>query len=137
MTRLTNLRFADDVLLVAKTLPQLTSMLEQLAQEAKQCGLELHPEKTKILSNVTNKTGRNAKRQVDVDAMKIAILPYEESTKYLGRMVSFNKPDETEVENRIQAAWRAFVACIRSPSISSKRPTQRQHVPQLPQCGAN
>ena len=50
-THLTNLRFADDVLLFATTLPQLTVMLNDLHDVAGSCGLELHPDKTVILCN--------------------------------------------------------------------------------------
>lgn len=66
-TRLTNLRFADDVLLLAPTLPQLTKQLCDLQQTATPYGLEIHPNKTKILSNVTKRRGpgceNNCKRQ--------------------------------------------------------------------------
>ena len=43
---LSNLRFADDVLLIATTLPQLTKLLSSLSTAAKKRGLELHQEKT-------------------------------------------------------------------------------------------
>ena len=51
-SRLTNLRFADDVLLAARSLKQLCEMLMIVQHEASQCGLELHPDKTKIISTV-------------------------------------------------------------------------------------
>jgi hypothetical protein len=38
--KLTNLRFADDVVLTAKTLPQLIAMIDDLAAEAGRLGLE-------------------------------------------------------------------------------------------------
>ena len=41
-----NPRFADDVLLVAATLPQRTKLLDTLGTAAKKRGLELHPDKT-------------------------------------------------------------------------------------------
>ena len=43
---LTNLRFADDVVLFASSLPQLKHMLVEMSQEAKHVGLELHPDKS-------------------------------------------------------------------------------------------
>lgn len=55
VTRLTNLRFADDVLLFATTLPQLTKMLNDLHGVAGRCGLELHPDKTVIMSNLSER----------------------------------------------------------------------------------
>ena len=47
----TNLRYADDILLIARTLPQIKSMLADLDQEAAKVGLKLHPNKTKIQHN--------------------------------------------------------------------------------------
>jgi hypothetical protein len=48
---LTNLRFADDVLLVGRTLHQVKEMLSDLVDEAGKVGLSIHPGKTKILNN--------------------------------------------------------------------------------------
>ena len=44
---LTNLRFADDVLIFGRSISQVTKMLTQLNKAANDHGLELHPEKTK------------------------------------------------------------------------------------------
>ena len=53
---LTNLRFADDVLLLASSKEQLRKMLYEFKKSAEKVGLRIHPEKTKILSNqsITN-----------------------------------------------------------------------------------
>ena len=47
--RLTNLRFADDLLLFAPSLGIAQNMLRDLVQEAARCGLEVREAKTKIL----------------------------------------------------------------------------------------
>ena len=52
---LQNLRFADDVLLVGKSLPQVHKMLVGLSEEAAKAGLQVHMGKTKILSNVVRR----------------------------------------------------------------------------------
>ncbi len=36
------------------------------------------------------------------------VLGYEDSTKYLGRKVCFNEPQECELSNRVAVAWGAF-----------------------------
>ena len=54
------------------------------------------------------RTGKNAAPEIDIGEMKVGILKYEQSSKYLGRLVSFQRPHEVEVENRISAAWGAF-----------------------------
>ena len=40
--------------------------------------------------------------------MQIEVLPHSTSQKYLGRQLTLHNPAETEVENRIAAAWRRF-----------------------------
>ena len=50
-TIVTNLRFADDILLVGRSLPQIKRMLADVIDEGKKIGLELNPQKTKIQHN--------------------------------------------------------------------------------------
>ena len=107
-TQLTNLRFADDVLLLAPTLPQLTEMLTDLQREAMNYGLELHPDKTKILTNVSRRRGRNARSTTDVNGKPVAILHYHDHAKYLGRKLTFDDYHGIELDNRIASAWRKF-----------------------------
>ena len=70
-TRLTNLRFADDVLLTAPSLKQLTHMLTDLDTYATQYGLKLHPDKTTILTNVSRGQGRTPKTAMNIGDMSI------------------------------------------------------------------
>ena len=44
----TNLRFADDILLVGRSLPQIKQMIADVSIEGAAVGLELHPEKSKF-----------------------------------------------------------------------------------------
>ena len=48
---LTNLRFADDILLTSQTLHNLKTVLSDLITSTKPHGLELHPTKTDIMIN--------------------------------------------------------------------------------------
>ena len=48
--RLTNIRYADDILLFAKDLDECQYMLESLVEVLREYGLELNMQKTKILS---------------------------------------------------------------------------------------
>ncbi|CAF4821695.1 unnamed protein product [Pieris macdunnoughi] len=48
---LTHLRFADDIVLFAKTPADLSKMINDLASESAKAGLKLNPEKTKIMTN--------------------------------------------------------------------------------------
>ena len=107
-TRLTNLRFADDVLLIASCYKHVWQMLDVLCVEAKQVGLELHPDRTKILSNTTSKQRRRVPPQTQIQGMTIEVLICDKSIKYLGRQLTFAKSTETEVESRISNAWKKF-----------------------------
>ena len=49
--KLTNLRFADDLLLFATSLDGAQTMLKDLVQEAAKFGLEVHSSKTKLTWN--------------------------------------------------------------------------------------
>ena len=108
--QLTNLRFADDVLLIGTSLRQLKQMLIDLKEAAMKRGLLLHPGKTKILSNATKRAGRPKDSHVKVGNMNIEVVPYEGKVKYLGRQVSFDRPHDVEVEHRINMAWTSFMA---------------------------
>eukprot|EP00973_Karenia_brevis_P086751 12028777-Karenia_brevis.AAC.1 len=107
-TRLTNLRFADDLLLIARTKPQLQKMLGHIHERSLQCGLELHPGKTKILTNATRKQGRGKERYLDINDMQIEILTLEQSARYLGIDFCFADRQQREMQNRIRAAWAKF-----------------------------
>ena len=102
-TRLTNLRFADDVLVVGRSLPQLSDMLLLLQAESAVSGLQLHPEKTKIMSS-TNRGHRPRQKFVRVGDMKIELLARDGKIKYLGRQIAFENATQVELGNRVQAA---------------------------------
>ena len=48
---LTNLRFADDVMLFATSKEQIQKMMNEFTKATEKVGLRIHPDKTKILSN--------------------------------------------------------------------------------------
>ena len=51
---LTNLRFADDVMLFATSKEQIRNMMCEFKEATEKVGLRIHPDKTKILSNQSN-----------------------------------------------------------------------------------
>jgi len=106
--RLSNLRFADDVILVATSLKHLSEMLLQVQKEAAKCGLGLHPEKTKIISS-TNKNGRPGTTNAKIGEMKIEIIPIQSSIKYLGCQISFGEMQDMELRQRIRGGWAKFM----------------------------
>ena len=101
---LTNLRFADDVLLFSTSLEKLREMLCEFKTRTQAVGLGIHPDKTKILSNQDK---INAK-EIEVDNIKIEILGKKASARYLGQKITFEDQETEEIKNRLKAAWAAF-----------------------------
>jgi hypothetical protein len=98
--RLCNLRFADDIILLATSRSQLKQMLGDLSAAAITVGLELHMGKTKVLNN------SGASGSVEVQGSSIDIV---DTTEYLGRYLSFDEMHTVEVDSRISKAWKKFM----------------------------
>ena len=104
---LTNLRFADDVMLFATSKEQIQKMMCEFKKATEKVGLRIHPDKTKILSNQST-INSDTKKHIEVDDMSIEILTRNESVKYLGQRISFYQQETTEIKSRIRAAWATF-----------------------------
>jgi hypothetical protein len=98
--RLSNLRFADDVVLFAESKNELIEMIQSLKVASKTVGLEMNEEKSKIINN-------SGDDDYYVDGSKIEVV---EDYKYLGQVISFKNRQSKEVDVRISAAWRSFWA---------------------------
>ena len=96
--QLTNLRFADDIVLFSTSSSELEEMLQDLSTASLEVGLSMNRSKTQIMTNST-------KRRVAVDGHA---LQYVDEYTYLGQIVSFNNRQDKEVERRIQNAWKTF-----------------------------
>ena len=125
-TRLTNLRYADDLMIFATSREELVFMVETLAQELffwlctcmpwcgspfraqelSLIGLQLSGTKTKVLMTSTLQGASH----VEICGTMVAILHGEMTHKYLGRKFPSNLNSRTEVElmYRIQCAWSKF-----------------------------
>ena len=101
---LTNLRFADDVLLFSTSLKKLRDMLCDFKASTEKVGLGIHPDKTKILSN----QDKVKAKELSVDNIQIEILKKSDSARYLGQKITFQDQEMEEIKNRLKAAWAAF-----------------------------
>jgi len=88
-----NLRFADDILLVGKLLQRVRNMLLDLQREVAKLGLEMHPDKTKILHNGMD--GQRQPRSVKVGGSVVEVLCSWDSTSYLGRQLCLTMLHDT------------------------------------------
>ena len=102
---LTDLRFANDVLLVATSKADISKMLTHVMEAGQKYGLKINFEKTKIL---TWDHYRHSCTELALGEHSVKILPEEEAEKYLGRKLSFKSSCQVELQNRIDAAWAAF-----------------------------
>ena len=98
---LNHLRFADDVMLIAKNSMELGAMAEDLRRASEEYGLSINFSKTKVLSNISNlgeiKVGGNVIEKV-------------QEYKYLGQLISFDNKTEKELKVCRGNAWKAFWA---------------------------
>lgn len=101
---LQELRFADDLLLLARTRKDAMRMLEDLSAEASKVGLQIHFGKTKILSSRPGQQHSS----VDLNGQRVEVLSNMESLDYLGRSICMGSFHDKEIEHRIGKAWGQF-----------------------------
>ena len=85
--RLTNTRYADDILIYAKSLDELQRMIRLLLIELEKAGLHLNFDKTKILHTSLEDENSNLDF-VDINENIIQILHPGTYHRYLGRRIS-------------------------------------------------
>jgi hypothetical protein len=101
---LTNLRFADDVLLIAGSKSDITKMIKDLKTEARYYGLTLHVGKTNVLTDCLV----NRPTSLDCDGQSVKVLDTGSAERYLGRQLAVKNCHQTELANRIGVGWKAF-----------------------------
>ena len=84
---LTNLRFADDVLLFVTSKDQLQKMLYEFKESTEKVGRRIYTGKTKVLSNQSSFCSETKKMQID--DILIEILTRSESVRYSGQLFTF------------------------------------------------
>ena len=105
--RLTNLRYADDLLIFGQSLEEVVSMLDSLTEVLHLYGLELNLKKTKILST------EPAPDNIQVCITKhgsVEILSATSKHKYLGRgfVGDVSARGKAAVDHRLNCAWMEY-----------------------------
>ena len=97
--RLTNVRYADDLLTYAH-------MVDALCYELGRVGLNLNATKTKIFTTLRN----GSPLYVDMGGDLVQVLDSGDCHRYLGKRIpgDLSKRGQADVNNRIQSAWAAF-----------------------------
>ncbi|EYC11015.1 hypothetical protein Y032_0053g2428 [Ancylostoma ceylanicum] len=95
--QLTNLRFADDVVLIAKSAQELQAMITELDNHSIGCGLKISGTKTKILTEAPT-----------VITLRGTCIENVEAFVYLGQKITLHRNHYQEIQRRIQAGWNCF-----------------------------
>jgi len=107
--RITNIRYADDILLIGKSLEEVVEMLELLAVVLQEYGLELNVGKTMIF---TNDEPPDTTTLAEVGESFVAILRRQGVHKYLGRAFSgdLRNRGQCALDHRLACGWGKFKA---------------------------
>ena len=97
---LTNLRFADDIILFAHTPEELQDLIDDLHSKSTEAGLKIHSGKTKVMFNEHARQGAITIGNVSLENVQ--------HYKYLGQIISANRNSVLEVNCRIRSGWAAF-----------------------------
>ena len=105
--RLTNIRYADDLMLFAKSLAEMIQMVQMIEEELAAAGLHLNVSKTKLLTTDSNE---RVPQHVEIGNAWVEVLTGGDTHKYLGRKLSGDVTQRSAVDfaARIQAAWGRF-----------------------------
>ena len=105
MPRITNARYADDIMIFAKTQEELSSMVEMLIEELASIGLHVNGKKTTIMTNVSP-----SYNYLDISGEVVTVLGNNETHRYLGRLLCGDLSDRaaTEIKNRLQNSLYKF-----------------------------
>jgi len=96
--KLTNLKFADDVVLIAESAIELANALGDVAGRAGEAGLEINSQKTFIMTNST-------KTKISLSGSE---LKYAEEVTYLGQVISFHDMTNKEIKKRKELCWKGY-----------------------------
>lgn len=96
--------YADDIAIVARDVKHLEEAVKSIIKEARKRGLEINETKTKYMG-VTRRDMANTSA-----AIKIGKYTFEEVKyfKYLGVIISNKNEEDMEINQKIQAGYRAF-----------------------------
>ena len=114
--KISNLRFADDVVLISTDVEELNTMVSELNEKGKEAELEMNVKKCKIMSPEKH-------IDIEIDGQKIEVSEVE----YLGQLLDFENATTKEVNKRITLAWKKFW----SLKIILKGPFSNYHKSQI------
>ena len=108
--RLTNVRFADDLLLFGSSMAEVVEMFELLSLKLEEAGLSINPSKTKMFTTGALATSSVAPMMVDAAGSMVELVRGAATHKYLGRMFSgdLTKRGQCNLSHRLSCGWFKF-----------------------------
>ncbi|WP_156962095.1 group II intron reverse transcriptase/maturase [Candidatus Paracaedibacter symbiosus] len=106
-------RFADDILAHCSSLKQAEKVLEGIRNRLKECGLELHPEKTKIVY-CKDSDRKGSYEHESFDFLGYTFRPRLSKNKMGKGFVNFTPAISKEAANRIRKEIRSWKIHLRS-----------------------
>ena len=120
---LTNIMYADDLILYATSSDDICFMLEALQNELRNVGLHLNPSKTKAFTSKNNLQPMF----LDIAGNFVDVMTNNETHKYLGRKLcaQLSVRSAVQLSFRVQCAWMQFhkhkgMLCDRNISLRSR-----------------
>lgn len=97
---LSNLRFADDIVIFSRSISEAEAMLSELNEVGKRIGLRINRKKTQFMKNAWCEG-----QHIELDGSPIT---ETSSYVYLGRSMNMENDMKEELARRQRAAWAAF-----------------------------
>ncbi|PZC78089.1 hypothetical protein B5X24_HaOG202624 [Helicoverpa armigera] len=95
---LTHLRFADDIIILARSKDQLQYMITDLDRESRKVGLTMNTSKTKAMTNALE----------DTILLNAEPVEFVKEYTYLGQQISVTDIMTKEIDTRIGNAWKRY-----------------------------
>ena len=94
-----NLRYADDLVLIANTLPKLQELVDRVRTESEKAGLFLNVKKTKVKKVLRHATEGEEDQNIWINGEKIE---NEKQFAYLGAVLTHKYDDTPEINEDLQ-----------------------------------
>ena len=121
---ISNLRYADDVVLIANSMDELQDLVNRVKESSLQFGLALNSNKTKVMKRVKN--NQNTKDADHIIVNNNEIIENVKEFVYLGALITNNYDDTKEIRRRLCIARSVMVSVTniwkdKSISITTKK----------------
>ena len=99
-----NLRFADDVMLMPNSLNQPTRIITDFKRNVERYRFKINLDETEILINQNSRE----QKEIEVHRMKIEVPSPEGNVKYMEQLTTFRDKEFAGVDHRIRCVRAAF-----------------------------